>query len=168
MKQWKKTLCIAAAMLVICAAIVFLSGNRKECCLCNSPNYLAPCLVDLETGDILELNLDGPSATYDGNGQADVETFSFIRFGNVTGTKQTAPNVITLKIPTEDKSRAPALCRNCRKLLPREYDGQYVLADLISKTLSPVVAGEIMIHDDAVTVSQEEGYFAVILRQFVS
>ena len=80
MKQWKKIVCIAAAMLVICAAIVFLSGNRKECCLCNNPNYSVPCLVDLEAGDILELNLDGPSATYDYNGQSDVETFSFIRF----------------------------------------------------------------------------------------
>ena len=168
MKQWKKMVCIAAATLVICAAIVFLFRNRKECCLCNSPSYLAPCLVDLTTGDILELNLDGPSATNDGNGQSDVETFSFIRFGNVTGTKQTVPNVITLKIPLEDKSRAPALCRNCRQLLPQGHDGRYVLADLISKTLSSVVAGEIMIHDYVVTVSQEEGYLAVILRQFVS
>lgn len=168
MKQWKKIVCIAAAMLVICAVIVFLSGNRKECCLCNSPNYSVPCLVDLETGDILELSLDGPSATYDGNGQADVETFSFIRFGNVTGTKQNAPNVITLKIPMEDKSQAPALCRNCRQQLPQTYNGRYVLADLINQTLYPVIAGEIIIHDCAVTVSQEEGYFAVILRQFVS
>ena len=138
MKQWKKIVCIAAAMLVICAAIVFLSGNRKECCLCNSPSYLAPCLVDLETGDILELNLDGPSATYDGNGQAGVETFSFIRFGNVTGTKQTAPNVITLKMPMEDKSRAPGLCRNWRKLLPQGYDGRYAIADVDNRELFPM------------------------------
>ena len=138
MKQWKKIVCIAATVLVICATIVFLFRNRKECCLCNSPNYSAPCLVDLETGDILELSLDGPSATYDGNGQADVETFSFIRFGNVAGTKQTAPNVITLKIPAEDKSRAPALCRNCRQLLPQGHNGRYVLADVSNRILYPL------------------------------
>ena len=164
MKQWKKIVCIAAAMLVICAAIVFLSGNRKECCLCNSPGYSAPCLVDLETGDILELNLDGPSATYDGNGQADVETFSFICFGNVTGTKQTAPNVITLKMPMEDKSRAPGLCRNCRKLLPRGYDGRYVLADLENRTLFPFIAGEIVIPGCTVSMTQESDFFLVIIR----
>ena len=164
MKQWKKTLCIAAAMLVICAAIVFLSGNRKECCLCNSPNYSVPCLVDLETGDILELNLDGPSATYDGNGQADVETFSFIRFGNVTGTKQTAPNVITLKIPTEDKSRAPALCRNCRKLLAQEYDGRYVLADLSEKVLFRIATGiENTICGYLVILTQEKAYVSIYI-----
>ena len=138
MKQWKKIVCIAAAMLVICAAIVFLSGNRKECCLCNNPNYSVPCLVDLETGDILELNLDGPSATYDYNGQSDVETFSFIRFGNVTGTKQTAPGIIELKVPTTDKSTAPALCNKCRKLLPRGYDGRYAIADVDNRELFPM------------------------------
>ena len=164
MKQWKKTLCIAAAMLVICAAIVFLSGNRKECCLCNSPNYSVPCLIDLETGDILELNLDGPSATHDGNGQADVETFSFIRFGNVTGTKQTAPNVITLKIPTEDKSRAPALCRNCRQLQPQKFERRYVLADLKNKIFFPFTAGEIIACGCMVTMTQKNDYFLVIVR----
>ena len=164
MKQWKKTLCIAAAMLVICAAIVFLSGNRKECCLCKSPNYSVPCLVDLETGDILELNLDGPSATYDGNGQADVETFSFIRFRNVTGTKQTAPNVITLKIPTEDKSRAPALCRNCRQLLPQGYDGRYALADIVGCLLFPVTAdSEISVCRYTVQVTQKASLLSVLI-----
>ena len=164
MKQWKKMVCIAAAMLVICAAIVFLSGNRKECCLCNSPNYSVPCLVDLETGDILELNLDGPSATYDGNGQADVETFSFIRFGNVTGTKQTAPNVITLKIPTEDKSRAPALCRNCRQLLPQTYNGRYVLADLSEKVLFRIATGiENTICGYLVILTQEKAYVSIYI-----
>ena len=138
MKQWKKIVCIAVAMLVICAAIVFLSGNRKECCLCNNPNYSAPCLVDLETGDILELNLDGPSTTPGLEGETDVSTFSFIRFGSVVGTKQTSPNVITLKIPAEDKSRAPALCRNCRKLLPRGYDGRYAIADVDNRELFPM------------------------------
>ena len=164
MKQWKKIVCIAAAMLVICAAIVFLSGNRKECCLCNNPNYSVPCLVDLETGDILELNLDGPSATYEGKGQADVETFSFIRFGNVIGTKQTAPGIIELKVPTTDKSTSPALCSKCRKLLPRGYDVRYVLADLGNRTLFPFIAGEIVIPDCTATMTQESDYFLVIIR----
>ena len=163
MKQWKKIVCIAAAMLVICAVIVFLSGNRKECCLCNSPNYSVPCLVDLETGDILELNMDGPSATYDGKGQADVETFSFIRFGNVTGTKQTAPNVITLKMSMEDKSRAPGLCRNCRQLLPQGYDRRYVFADSKNKTLFLIAAGEIAIYGHKITMMKSETSITIII-----
>lgn len=166
MKQWKKTVCIAAAVLVICAAIVFLFGNRKECCLCNSPNYSVPCLVDLETGDILELNLDGPSATYDGNGQADVETFSFIRFGNVTGTKQTAPNVIELKIPTDGAPQCPALCRQCRRLLPRGYTSRYVLADVGGEVLFPIMVGaELNLHGLQIAARQYiEGILVTIYQ----
>lgn len=165
MKQWKKIVCIAAAMLVISATIVFLFRNRKECCLCNSPNYSVPCLVDLETGNILELSLDGPSATHDGNCQADVETFSFIRFGNVTGTKQTAPNVITLKIPAEDKSRAPALCRNCRKLLPQEHNGRYVLADVSNRILFPLTTeSDLAICCLSVSICGNDEYIFVTLN----
>ena len=155
MKQWKKIIYIAVAALAICVVAVLLFGNDTECCLCNSPSYSAPCLIDLETGDILELCLDGPSATYDGNSQADVETFSFIRFGNVTGTKQTSPNVIALKIPTEDNSQTRALCRDCRKQLPREYDWRYVLADLEDKELFAITVGGITIRDYTVTVMQK-------------
>ena len=91
MKQWTKSICIVAAVLAICVATVLLFGNRKECCLCNAPTSSAPCLLDLETGSILELRLDGPSTTYGPEGLPDVETFSFIRFGSITGTKQTSP-----------------------------------------------------------------------------
>ena len=161
MKQWKKIVCIAAAMLVICAAIVFLSGNRKECCLCNNPNYSVPCLVDLDTGDILELNLDGPSATYDGHDQSGVETFSFIRFGNVTGTKQTAPGIIELKIPTADKMNIPALCR---KLLLRGSDGRYALADLENKVLFPISAnGELIIQGHRIIITHDEDHICITI-----
>ena len=157
MKQWKKTIHIASAVLAICVAAAFLFGNRRECCLCNSPSYSAPCLIDLKTGYILELNLDGPSSTHTpSNGQSDVKTFSFIQFGNITGIKQTAPGIIELKIPTADKTNTPALCSKCCKLLPREYDERYVLADLVSGTMFPFIAGEIMICGAAVTVTQKE------------
>ena len=164
MKKRKTTIYIATAVLALCVTVSLLFGNPKECCLCNNPSYDAPCLLDLETGDILELRLDCPSATYDSNGQADVETFSFIRFGNVTGTKQTAPNVVTLKIPMEDKSRAPALCRNCRKLLPKWYAGRYALVNLTQKELFPITTGrEISVCRYTVRVSQEETHLSVLI-----
>lgn len=164
MKQ-KKTISIIVAGLAICVAATFLFGKEKECCLCNSPGYAAPCLIDLNTGDILELNLDGPRTTHTpSNGQSDVETFAFIRFGNITGSKQTAPGVIELKIPTADKMNAPALCSKCRKLLSQGYDRRYVLADLVSGTMFPFVTGEIMIRGCAVTVTQGEEHFLVIIR----
>lgn len=156
----KKTIGIIVGVLAICVAAVLLFGNRKECCLCNAPTSSAPCLVDLETGAILELRLDGPSTTPGPEGQTNVSTFSFIRFGSVTGTKQTAPNVITLKIPVGDKSQAPALCRNCRKLLPNGYTGRYALSDVANGVLFPLAAEtEITICDCGITMVQRRVHY---------
>lgn len=164
MKQRKKTIYIVAAILAICVAAILSLGNETECCLCNAPTSSAPCLVDLETGDILELRLDGPSTTYGPEGLPDVETFSFIRFGSITGTKQTSPNVIALKIPMEDKSTAPALCRNCRQLLPQVYDGRYALANLTQKELFTITTeGEILVCGFTVLVEQEYTHLSVLI-----
>ncbi len=140
MKQWKKTVCIVIAMIAICVAVVFSFRKETECCLCNAPTSSVRCLIDLETGAILELSLDGPSTTPGPGGQTDVATFSFIRFGSVTGTKQTAPNVIELKIPADDTVNTPALCNKCRKLVPGGYVNRYLLADLNNGVLYPVTA----------------------------
>lgn len=164
MKQWKKTVGIVVAVLAIYVAAILSLGNETECCLCNAPTSSAPCLVDLETGDILELRLDGPSTTYGPEGLPDVETFSFIRFGSITGTKQTSPNVIALKIPMEDKSTAPALCRNCRQLLPQVYDGRYALANLTQKELFTITTeGEILVCGFTVLVEQEYTHLSVLI-----
>ena len=140
MKQ-KKTISIIVAILAICVAVVLSFGNETECCLCDAHTSSVPHLIDLQTGDILSLSADGPSTIPDSEGQTDVATFSFIRFHTVTGTKQTAPNVIELKIPADDTVNTPALCNKCRELLPQRYEGRYVLADLNSGILCPIIAG---------------------------
>lgn len=166
MKKRKTIIYIAVAVLALCVAAILLFGNDTECCLCNAPTSSALCLVDLETGDILELCLDGPSATYDGNGQSDVETFSFIRFGNITGTKQTAPDIIELKIPVDGALQCPSLCRQCRQLLPQGYTDRYVLADVSGCVLFPLVVGEeLAIYTLQITVKQyTEGILVTLCR----
>ena len=155
MKKRKTIIYIAVAVLALCVAAVLLFGNDTECCLCNAPTSSVPCLIDLETGDILELTLDGPSTAPGPEGQTDVATFSFIRFGPVTGTKHTAPNVIELKIPTDGAPQFPALCRQCRRLLPRGYTSRYVLADVGGGVLFPITAGtEIAIPDAQIKMAQ--------------
>lgn len=166
MKQWKKIICISAVVLAICVAAILLFGNRKECCLCNAPTYSVPCLVDMETGDILELCLDGPSTTPGPGGQTDVATFSFVRFGPVTGTKQTAPNIIELKIPLGGALQRPSLCRQCRQLLPQGYTGRYVIADMGGGALFPIVVGaELTIHDIHITVKQSREAVLLTVKQ---
>ncbi len=164
MKQWKKTVGIVVAVLAIYVAATFLFGNTKECCLCNSPSYSAPCLIDLETGDILQLSIDGPT-TSGPEGQTDVSTFSFIRFHTVTGTKQTAPKVIELKIPADDTVNTPALCIGCRQHLPQGYDGRYVITDMDSNALLPIIAGiEIIIRTHHISMMLNGENFTLMIE----
>lgn len=140
MKQRKRIAGVAVVVGVVCLAAFFLFSSQEECFLCNCPAYSAPCLVDLETGNILELSMPGVADTP--GAESNVETFSLIRFGSVTGTRQTAPDVIELKIPVENKLEVSALCAECRKLLQKDYVGRYVLADLSApenKELIPLV-----------------------------
>ena len=155
MKQRKETIYIVAAVLAICVAAILSLGNETECCLCNVPTSFVPCLIDLETGDILELSLDGPSTTSGPEGQNDVSTFSFIRFHTVIGIKQTAPNMIELKIPSGGALQRPSLCRQCRQLLPQGYTGRYVIADMGDGVLFPLTVGaELTIHGLQIAVRQ--------------
>lgn len=62
--------------------------------------------------------------------QPEVDTFSFVHLGNVTGTKLTGNRTIEIKVPTADQTNDPALCKKCRKMMQEGYNGRYVLADL--------------------------------------
>ena len=162
----KKTISIIVGVLAICVAAVLLFGNETDCCLCNAPTSSVPCLIDLETGDILELSIDGPSTTPGPEGQTDGATFSFIRFGPVTGTKQTAPNIIELKIPLGGALQRPSLCRQCRRLLPRGYTSRYVLADVGGEVLFPIMVGaELNLHGLQIAARQYiEGILVTIYQ----
>ena len=143
LKMWQKVL--SCLLVLSMAALIGCSPqNPKECCICNSFRYHAPCLLDLETGEMIELALYEPHATKGGElaeDQPKIDTFSFVRLGNVTGTKLTGSRIIEIKVPTADSTSTPALCENCRKMLNSDYTGRYVLADLYDmeeKTLIPI------------------------------
>lgn len=146
MKMLQKILSVA---LVI--GIMALSGcaaqEQKDCCLCDSFRYHAPCLIDLETGEMIELDLYFPHETKVAelaDPQPDMSTFSFVRLGNVLGTKMTGNAIIEVDVPNADKISSPALCKECRALLQKGYKGRYVLADLYdkeSKKLIPICGG---------------------------
>lgn len=146
LKMWQRIL--SCLLVLSMAALIGCSPqNPKECCICNSFRYHAPCLVDLEAGEMIELALYEPHATKVGElaeDQPEIDTFSFVRLGNVTGTKLTGSRTIEIKVPTADQVNAPALCEKCRKMLNGDYTGRYVLADLYdngSKLLYPMQNG---------------------------
>ena len=46
---------IAVILILICLITILPAPNPKRCAICESIPYHAPCLVNLETGEIAEL-----------------------------------------------------------------------------------------------------------------
>lgn len=162
LKMWQKILSVALAISVVvlvgCAA-----QDQKDCCLCDSFRYHAPCLIDLETGDMIELDLYFPHETKVAelaDSQPEMSTFSFVKLGNVSGTKLTDSKIIEIEVPCADITRNPALCKGCQELLQGGYTGRYVLADLYDmevKMLIPIEDGtEIVLRCYKITMGRNE------------
>ena len=141
--MWQKIISAVLVVVLIGAAVWYFSQEQKECCLCNSFRFHAPCLVDLQTGKMIELDLYFPHPTKVAelsDPQPEMGTFSFVRLGDVTGTKLTDSKTIELDIPT-DSITNPSLCKSCRKQLGGLVVGRYALADLYSsedKSIIPI------------------------------
>ena len=59
MKMWQKRISLILAVIVVVVAVLFLKLGNKECCLCSSFRYHAPCLIDLKTGEPVIANKMG-------------------------------------------------------------------------------------------------------------
>ena len=162
LKMWQKILSLL--LIVSMATLVGCSQQeQKECCLCSSFRYHAPCLIDLEAGDLRELELYFPHSTLVAelaDPQPEQETFSFIRLGNVSGFTDTANRNIEIDVPSADKTTNPALCQECQAQLQADYKSRYILADLYdkdAKTLIPIKADtELTIRCYEISMHQNE------------
>ena len=172
MKMWQKILSVALAVIVIIGAALAIIQGNKECCLCSSFRYHAPCLIDLETGKLIELDLYFPHESLVAelaDPQPERGVFSFVSIGNASGTKQTGPERIDLHIP-EDSTFFPALCRDCKKQLPSGYNSRYVFADLYGmdeKFLIPIEADtafSLRCYDVTTQTDTEKGGISVVIQ----
>ena len=153
--------------LLLIASMATLVGcsrqEQKECCLCSSFRYHAPCLIDIETGDLKELELyfSHPTLVAElADPQPEQGTFSFVRLGNVSGFTDTANRIVEIDVPSADKTTNPALCQECLAQLSADYKSRYVLADLYdkdAKTLIPIKADtELTIRCYEISMQQNE------------
>lgn len=163
LKMWQKILSVVLAICVI-ALVGCAVQEQKDCCLCDSFRYHAPCLIDLESDDMIELVLYFPHETKVAelaDPRPEIDTFSFVRLGNVSGTRMTGNAIIEIDVPNADKTSNPALCKDCKALLQKGYKGRYVLSDLYdkeSKTLIPIYDGtEMVLRCYEITMNQNEG-----------
>ena len=172
MKMWQKILSVVLAIVVIVGVVMAFAQSQKKCCLCSSFRYHAPCLIDLETSEVRELDLYFPHETLVAelaDPQPERGIFSFVSIGNVSGTKQTAPERVDLHIP-EDNTFFLALCRECRKQLPFGYTNRYVFADLYGmdeKILIPIeedTAFSLRCYDVTMQTNTEKGGISVVIQ----
>ena len=170
--MWLKILSVVLVIVIAASAILLFNQEGKECCLCSSFRYHAPCLIDLETGKVIELDLYFPHHSLVAelaDPQPEMETFSFVRIGNVSGTKLTDSKKIEIHIP-DDKTCTPALCSNCRKQLPFGYTSRYIFADLYGKekkVLMPLKADtafSLRCYDVTTEKNTEKGGISVIIQ----
>ena len=174
MKKWIIVLCAVFAVALVFISIVSPNQEQKDCCLCDSFRYHAPCLIDLETGDLIELDLYFPHETKVAelaDKQPDMGTFSFVRMGNILGTKLTDSKIVEFSVPLSDKTYSPALCKSCRESLHAGYRGRYVLADLYdmnTKAIIPIIPSseilEIRCYQISMTPHEEKEEITVTIQ----
>lgn len=141
MKMWSKIIWIAVAAVVAFSAWLLLR-EQKECCLCGSFRYHAPCLIDLKTGRLIELDLYFAHETKVAElaeEQPEQGSFSIIMLGNVSGYRDTSRKYIEVDVPIAEKIIDPALCKSCRKQINGIFAGRYVLADLYDKEKKTII-----------------------------
>lgn len=144
LKMWQRILSI---LFIVASAVSLLSWEQKECCLCDSFRYHAPCLIDLETGKLVELEMYDPHDTKVAElaeSQSRQGLFCLILFEKVQGYVDTGAQWGELTIPIKEKTLAPLLCTACKKQLGSFYFGRYVIADLYDekeKRIFPITDG---------------------------
>lgn len=174
MKTWKNTLISIAIIITTLTVMIGFAHQEKPCCVCDSFRYHAPCLVDLKEGKILELDIYYPHETKVAElaePQPEIGTFSYIRIGNILGTKLTDRKIAEFSVPIADKTYNPPLCKSCRKSLPSGYRGRYLLADLYDmnvKTIIPIISSdkttEIRCYQISMTLQEEQEEITVIVQ----
>ena len=127
----KRVIVIAVILLLFAGCSADLPAS-KECVLCDAFPRHAPCLVDLNSGKICELEIYQPHHTK--VAELSDEQYggymSLVQFGEISGILLGADRV-ELKAPVKPTGICDSLfCENCRILLNDNKCQGYILADL--------------------------------------
>jgi len=135
--------------------LLFTSCGRanKHCYLCQGIPYEAPCLVDLSTGDVAPLTVDG------NDGALRIQFLGNVRV-------ELTPDEACAIIPIEPQAVNTSLyCADCLALIEATPNNGYVLADLsdlASIRLYPVEGGDaVTIRDYNISISADGGQIQI-------
>lgn len=144
MKTWLKRISIVLLITISILMIWDMAAppDPEDCSICGHLKCHAPCILNLATGEIGEMELYQPHFRKVGEIAEDQTggTFSFIYLAGLQGIRLTDPWYIEIDIPMEgEKKNNTFFCNMCRELL-KEYEQGYVLLDLYDLE-NPVVYG---------------------------
>lgn len=137
----KKLTVICIVILVLLTGCTYVNAPEPEqCSLCAGLPCDAPCIINLSTGEMLELAVYEPHPFIAGElaEEQQSETFSFVRGAGVEGYKLSAESII-IKVPMNaDEMEEKHFCNSCRERLADCKDQGYALLDL-KDAKNPVV-----------------------------
>ena len=114
----------------------------ERCSLCDDLSCHALCIINLSTGEKLELDVYEPHPFLVGEIAEEQRGgyFSIVRGAGVEGYKLGAESVIITIPDKADKMDQHFFCNTCRELLSDHTNSGYVLIDL-KDTAAPVIYG---------------------------
>lgn len=110
--------------------------DPERCALCGGKRrYHAPCLLELSTGQIVEMVVYTPHRSVQGElapmEKQQTGTLDFYFCAGLMGVNDTSNHTFKITLPGERKLMNPALfCRECRQLLAEVGIEGYVIVDL--------------------------------------
>jgi len=170
----KKVIAIITVVLVVCilGTVIIVNCEPDRCPLCEFIKSHAPCIVNIETGEVKELALYTPHYTLVGE-IAEIQndsTFSFVSAAGAKGTRISSPYKMELEVPViSEPMFKTAFCKKCRSLLSG-YGHGYVLADLYDRGNPVIYAIEegietsIRCYDASVTYNEEKNVFDLLIE----
>jgi len=132
MKKVAFVLLLGMGILIGCYLFAFQEPTR--CAICDDLPRHAPCVINLMTGEKLELDIYEPHPFIVGEiaQKQPGGYFCFFQGAGIEGHKIAAESVV-ISIPVKTgKIRKRFFCSSCRELLPAESYTGYVLADLVT------------------------------------
>jgi len=128
----KRVIVIAAILLLLFYGYSSDIPEAEECTLCDAFPRHALCLVDLNTGDLKELEIYQPHHTKVAELSDEQYSgyMSLVQFGDISGILLGADRV-ELEAPARATGiRDSLFCKSCRMLLKDNKCQGYILADL--------------------------------------
>lgn len=167
----KRLTVITALFLLLFTGCKSDIAEPAECVLCDAFPRHAPCLVDLNTGELRELEIYQPHHTK--VAELSDEQYggylSLVSFGDISGILLGA-NRVELDAPAKMTGMLDVIfCKECRKLLKDNKCKGYILADLRNPETPTVwriedgTSFSVRCYDVEISKSDEAGKLKIIM-----